>query len=84
MHFESLSEFWNMGGYALYVWTAFGVSALALALILIDSIVAKRHLFVQVQKEMQRKQRISDANKSKALGAKTKIPATNLNSGESQ
>jgi heme exporter protein D len=84
MHFESWSAFWNMGGYALFVWTAFGVSGLALMLILIDSIVAKRLLFVQVQKEVVRRQRISAANKSKAVSGNTKIPATNLTSGEDQ
>jgi heme exporter protein D len=83
MHFESWSAFWDMGGYALYVWTAFGVSGLALAIILIDSIVAKRRLFVQVQKDVARRQRISAANKLKTLAGNTQIPGTNSNSGES-
>lgn len=26
-----MSDFWNMGGYAAYVWPAYGISALALA-----------------------------------------------------
>ena len=83
MHFESWSAFWNMGGYALFVWTAFGGSGLALALILFDSIVAKRKLFVQVQKDVARRQRISAANNSKTLAGNTQIPGANLNSGES-
>jgi len=32
MNWNSLSEFLAMGGYALYVWGSFGVTALALAL----------------------------------------------------
>jgi heme exporter protein D len=83
MHFESWSAFWSMGGYALFVWTAFGVSGLALAIILMDSILAKRKLFVQVHKDVARRQRISAANKSKTLAGNTQIPATNLDSGES-
>jgi heme exporter protein D len=82
MHFESWSAFWNMGGYALYVWLAFGVSFLALALILIDSVFARQKLFVQVHKEVLRKQRIADANKSKTLASNDQMPVTNLNSGE--
>jgi len=27
----SWAAFWHMGGYALYVWTAYGVAAIALA-----------------------------------------------------
>jgi heme exporter protein D len=30
MHWNSLSEFLNMGGYALYVWGSFGVTLLAM------------------------------------------------------
>lgn len=30
MQWKSLSEFLAMGGYALYVWTSFGVTALCL------------------------------------------------------
>ena len=31
MHWNSVSEFFAMGGYALYVWGSFGMTALALA-----------------------------------------------------
>lgn len=30
MHWNSLSEFINMGGYALYVWGSFGATLLAM------------------------------------------------------
>ena len=30
MHWNSLSEFFNMGGYALYVWGSFGATLLAM------------------------------------------------------
>ncbi len=32
MRWESWSEFWAMGGYAVYVWGSVGVTALLLAL----------------------------------------------------
>lgn len=30
MHWQSLNEFLNMGGYGLYVWGSFGVCAVAM------------------------------------------------------
>jgi heme exporter protein D len=30
MYWNNWPEFWNMGGYAFYVWGSFGVTALAL------------------------------------------------------
>jgi len=32
MHWESWQSFWAMGGYALYVWSSFGMTALLIAL----------------------------------------------------
>ena len=32
MYFDSLSEFFNMGGHALYVWTSFAISLLLMLL----------------------------------------------------
>jgi len=31
MHWANWSDFWAMGGYGLYVWGSFGVTALAIA-----------------------------------------------------
>ena len=38
MHFESLSELFAMGGYAGYVWSAFGITFLSMIILLISSI----------------------------------------------
>jgi heme exporter protein D len=32
MHWNSMSEFWAMGGYGLYVWGSFGITFLAMAI----------------------------------------------------
>ncbi|CAN5698437.1 hypothetical protein BH11PSE13_BH11PSE13_36410 [soil metagenome] len=32
MNWSSLSDFFEMGGYALYVWGAFGITALAVCI----------------------------------------------------
>ncbi len=41
MHFESFSDFLAMGGYASYVWGAYGISFAALLWILISSLSQK-------------------------------------------
>jgi heme exporter protein D len=40
IHWQSFSDFLAMGGYGLYVWGSFGVTALAL---LIEPLVVARH-----------------------------------------
>lgn len=37
-----MSEFFNMGGYAGYIWPAYGVSALVLIGLIVQSLVAYR------------------------------------------
>ncbi|MBI5330520.1 MAG: heme exporter protein CcmD [Betaproteobacteria bacterium] len=39
MHWASWSDFWAMGGYGLYVWSSYGVTALV---ILIEVILLRR------------------------------------------
>ncbi|GGO67427.1 heme exporter protein CcmD [Bowmanella pacifica] len=59
MHFDSWSAFWAMGGYGFYVWLAFGVSGVALVLLIVQSVRARRHLQKSWQTEQARKQRIA-------------------------
>ena len=44
MSFPSWQGFWAMGGYALYVWASFGLTALALALTLLPPLFRHREL----------------------------------------
>ena len=37
-----MSEFLNMGGYAIYVWSAYGITALVLALNIAHALIKKR------------------------------------------
>lgn len=61
MAFSSWSEFWAMGGYALYVWLAYGVSALVIAGLILNGWVAKQNLKRQVKQQQARQQRIQAA-----------------------
>lgn len=70
MQFESWSEFWAMGGYGFYVWLSFGVTFLALLILVIDSINSKKSALAQVLTESDRKARIKAARQaqSQSLG----------------
>ena len=61
MQFESFADFLNMGGYAFYVWLSFGVTFLAMGIIVIQSFIKHSNLLKQVVVEQERKARIKQA-----------------------
>ena len=63
MHFESFSDFLAMGGYAAYVWSAYGISFAALLWLLFSSLSRKRRLANEIKNKIAREQRIKAAKK---------------------
>jgi len=61
MHFESLSDFFAMGGYAGYVWTAFGVTFGVMIVLLVLSVRRGQSLLSEVQAKVDRQARIDAA-----------------------
>ncbi|MCK6262688.1 heme exporter protein CcmD [Vibrio sp. ZSDE26] len=61
MYFESLSDLFHMGGYAVYVWSAFGITFLSLLIILVTSIRRGKSLLKEVQAKVDRQARIDAA-----------------------
>lgn len=61
MYFESLSDFLVMGGYASYVWSAFGITFLAMTILLVTSIRRGKQLLNEVQAKIDRQARIDAA-----------------------
>ncbi len=55
-----MSEFFNMGGYALYVWGSFGVTAL---LMIIEPIMVRQKR-IDVEKRLKRISRLQNSGKS--------------------
>jgi heme exporter protein D len=51
MYFNSFSEFLQMGGYALYVWGSFGVTALVMAIEVLTLRRQQQNLITQLQDE---------------------------------
>ncbi|CAH0525230.1 heme exporter protein CcmD [Vibrio hippocampi] len=63
MHFDSFSDFVAMGGYATYVWSAFGITLLAMILLLISSLRRKSKLLQEIRNRIDRQARIDAAKK---------------------
>ncbi|EHP3971771.1 heme exporter protein CcmD [Vibrio parahaemolyticus] len=61
MHFESLSDFFAMGGYASYVWSAFGITFLSMLILLITSLRRGDVLMKEVKAKIDRQARIDAA-----------------------
>ena len=61
MYFESLSEAFAMGGYASYVWSAFGLSFLMMLVLWVASVRRSAQLLREVQQKVARQARIEAA-----------------------
>lgn len=61
MQFESFAAFLNMGGYGLYVWLSFGVTALAMLILATASHYNHKKLLRRVLAESARQARIKKA-----------------------
>lgn len=57
MFFQSWSDFLNMGGYGFYVWLAYGLSFLTIAVLVIQTQFTKKVLFNEIKRDLQREVR---------------------------
>ncbi|MEZ9200496.1 MULTISPECIES: heme exporter protein CcmD [unclassified Shewanella] len=65
MQFDSISEFFNMGGYAFYVWLAYGVTFFSLGTLVVLSVRQKRKVLVEIAKKIQREERLKETRSTK-------------------
>ncbi|MFC0309630.1 heme exporter protein CcmD [Gallibacterium trehalosifermentans] len=56
--FDSWSAFWQMGNHGFYVWLSYGISLIAILLLVVTSHRGQRKVLREVQKEIQRQQRM--------------------------
>ncbi|OOV88550.1 heme exporter protein CcmD [Oceanospirillum linum] len=59
MYFDSFSEFLNMGGHGLYVWMAYGLSAVLLIINVVQPVMHKRQLIKEQMRKLRREQKTS-------------------------
>lgn len=64
MFFETWSDFLDMGGYGFYVWLAYGISAVTIAVLIVQSVRGKNAVFSEIRKEQQREVRIAQSRKT--------------------
>ncbi|WP_375750853.1 heme exporter protein CcmD [Vibrio sp. HN007] len=61
MHFESFSDLLAMSGYGAYVWSAFGITFLALFILLWNSISTGKKITKEIKAKQARQARIDAA-----------------------
>jgi len=61
MQFNSFSDFINMGGHGFYVWLAFGVSSLLLALLVYSTSSQNKRIKQQILKRLKREEKLKQA-----------------------
>lgn len=65
MQFSSFSEFINMGGYAFYVWLSFGVPALLLTILLINSKNGHQRVINSIAMRKKREDKLRQAREQR-------------------
>ena len=58
MFFESWSELLDMGGYCFYVWLSYGLSLLAIVVLIVQSLAGKSAVLKSIKREQQREARL--------------------------
>jgi heme exporter protein D len=61
MAFSSIADFFAMGGYGFYVWLAYGISFLSLAILIINTVSKRKQILNNVNKRVARGHRIRQA-----------------------
>lgn len=70
MHFQTMSDFFAMGGYALYVWAAVGLTFIPMLILLVHSISSGRKTLNEIQARQARQARIKAADQALQNGEK--------------
>lgn len=66
MQFDSISAFFNMGGYAFYVWLSYGITFAALAMLMLVSLRKKHTVLREIAKQASREQRLKENRGTKS------------------
>ncbi|NRA54739.1 MAG: heme exporter protein CcmD [Gammaproteobacteria bacterium] len=58
MHFESLNDFFAMGGYAFYVWLSYGTAFILLLSLVVISVRKRKSLINDIRSKQVRDQKL--------------------------
>ena len=60
----SMSEFFHMGGYAVYVWSSYGISAVVLTWVFLSPIFSRKNIIKELRMKYRQQQRQQQENTS--------------------
>lgn len=66
MQFDSISAFFDMGGYGFYVWLSYGVTAFTLGLLVVASLRNHKKIKLQIAQRQKRESKLRQAAKQQA------------------
>lgn len=74
LSFESLTDFFNMGGYAFYIWLSYGFTFIALVILAINSKQKQTKVLNKIGQRLKREEKLKRVANEKAkqqLNSKT-------------
>lgn len=66
LQFESFADFFNMGGYAFYVWLAYGITFSCLGTLIFISTKKEKQVLTEIAKKMQREEKLKNNRGNKS------------------
>ncbi len=82
MQFDSISAFFDMGGYAFFVWLSYGVSALLLTLLVYTSHNNHKNVQDKIAKRLLREKKLRKAAQKQSADQENSVvenPSKNTN-----
>ena len=77
MQFDSISAFFNMGGYGFYVWLSYGVSLLMIGLLIFMSCQSHKKVKHKIAQRFNREKKLREAAKRQAEQASIDLSEEN-------
>jgi heme exporter protein D len=66
MQFDSVSDFFNMGGYAFYVWLSYGITLGSIVMLVLLSARRKQTVLKEIAKQASREKRLKENRGNKS------------------
>ena len=57
MFFDSVADFFNMGGHGLYVWSSYGIFALVFVINFLSPMLTRKNVIKNIERQMRREQK---------------------------
>jgi heme exporter protein D len=66
MQFDSVSDFFNMGGYAFYVWLSYGITLGSIVILVLLSARRQQTVLKEIAKQASREKRLKENRGNKS------------------